>query len=212
MRRCAANPAFASLQTRNRSRSLLRPVYSALLSRGPLRVCRKQVRQFRPGYHAPHTRSRRQPSRLHPALARLARSSFSQRQHQDSGHCFFLPLQFLQSNGRFSRQPHESAPCTRPLRNSRGTLIISSLQSPPPRRDRLFHAPTRDRRPASFGFRIWLRRYSRHATAETCARFPCNLRVERLCSEQELRLAFLVFSLQKCPIVFRTGLSLCVAY
>jgi hypothetical protein len=29
------------------------------------------------------------------------------------------------------------------------------LQSHPPRRDRSFHAQTRDRRPASFGFRIW---------------------------------------------------------
>ena len=85
---------------------------------------------------------------------------------------------------------------------------MSFSQSHPPRRGRSFHAQTRDRRPANFGFRIWPRKCNPHATGEICARFRCNLRVERPCSEQESRSGSRAFCLQKRRTEVRTGLPL----
>ena len=182
MHRCAASPASASLRIPNRSQKLSQPECSASLSPGLLRACRTRARQARVGCRAPHTRLRRRPSRLHPESARPARSSFSQRQHPGSGQHFSQRRSSSRWNGQSSQSLHGFASRKPRDRSPRIRRTMFFLQLRPPRRDRSFHAQTRDRLPASFGFRIWPRKCNRRATVEICARFRCNLRVERLCS------------------------------
>ena len=213
MHRCAANPASVS-------RWFLEPISSNAFAAGMLRIAfaRSASSLSNTGSPSPGGMPRATPfDHTADGIAFVA-NRLDERNHffrnrvvRTADDVFFYVFDSQRSNGRSARQALRLALRKRRLRSSCTTQPIFFLQWHQPRRDQSFREQTHDLRPASCGFRTWLRKCSRRATVEICVRFRCSLRVERLCSEREPRSGCRVFSLRKRRTKFRSDLLLSAA-